>query len=109
MRGTRVLGNWDSYSFSVGQNMYAFRQQGRRWVLMPWDIDFVLGLGNGSTDGFSGGQDPVVNRMYDTPAFRRMLYRALLDAANGLGASIKRRDDMQKMDESNKAFAHYRW
>ena len=33
----------------------------------------------------------------------------LLDAANGLGASVKRRDDMQKMAESNKAFAHYRW
>jgi small subunit ribosomal protein S7 len=33
----------------------------------------------------------------------------LLDAANGLGASIKRRDDMQKMAESNRAFAHYRW
>ena len=33
----------------------------------------------------------------------------LMDAANGLGASIKRRDDMQKMAESNKAFAHYRW
>ncbi|MFZ9629139.1 MAG: 30S ribosomal protein S7, partial [Ilumatobacteraceae bacterium] len=33
----------------------------------------------------------------------------LLDAANGLGASIKKRDDMQKMAESNKAFAHYRW
>ena len=33
----------------------------------------------------------------------------LLDAGNGLGASIKRRDDMQKMAESNKAFAHYRW
>jgi len=33
----------------------------------------------------------------------------LLDAANGLGAAVKRRDDMQKMAESNKAFAHYRW
>jgi small subunit ribosomal protein S7 len=33
----------------------------------------------------------------------------ILDAANGLGASIKKRDDMQKMAESNKAFAHYRW
>ena len=32
-----------------------------------------------------------------------------LDAANGLGASVKKRDDMQKMAESNKAFAHYRW
>lgn len=33
----------------------------------------------------------------------------ILDASNGVGASIKRRDDMQKMAESNKAFAHYRW
>jgi small subunit ribosomal protein S7 len=33
----------------------------------------------------------------------------ILDAANGLGAAMKRRDDMQKMAESNKAFAHYRY
>jgi small subunit ribosomal protein S7 len=33
----------------------------------------------------------------------------IMDAANGVGASVKRRDDMQKMAESNKAFAHYRW
>jgi len=33
----------------------------------------------------------------------------LLDAANGAGAAVKRREDMHKMAESNKAFAHYRW
>ncbi len=33
----------------------------------------------------------------------------ILDASNGLGAAIKRKDDLQKMAESNKAFAHYRW
>ncbi|MGQ0825638.1 MAG: 30S ribosomal protein S7 [Actinomycetota bacterium] len=33
----------------------------------------------------------------------------LMDASNGIGAAIKRKDDMQKMAESNKAFAHYRW
>ena len=33
----------------------------------------------------------------------------LLDASNGIGAAIKRREDLQKMAESNKAFAHYRW
>ena len=37
------------------------------------------------------------------------LANELLDAANGLGASVKKRDDMQKMAESNTAFAHYRW
>jgi len=33
----------------------------------------------------------------------------LLDASNGLGAAMKRKEDLQKMAESNKAFAHYRW
>jgi small subunit ribosomal protein S7 len=33
----------------------------------------------------------------------------LMDAANGLGAAMKRRDDTQKMAESNRAFAHYRF
>ncbi len=37
------------------------------------------------------------------------LANELLDAGNGLGASVKRREDMHKMAESNKAFAHYRW
>jgi len=37
------------------------------------------------------------------------LANELMDAANGVGASIKRKDDLQKMAESNKAFAHYRW
>ena len=37
------------------------------------------------------------------------LANELLDAGNGLGAAMKKRDDMQKMAESNKAFAHYRW
>jgi small subunit ribosomal protein S7 len=37
------------------------------------------------------------------------LANELLDAANSVGASVKRREDMQKMAESNKAFAHYRW
>ncbi len=33
----------------------------------------------------------------------------LLDASNGVGASVKRKDDTHKMAEANKAFAHYRW
>ena len=37
------------------------------------------------------------------------LMNELLDACNGLGAAVKRREDTHKMAESNKAFAHYRW
>jgi small subunit ribosomal protein S7 len=37
------------------------------------------------------------------------LMNELLDASNGLGAAVKRREDTHKMAESNRAFAHYRW
>ena len=37
------------------------------------------------------------------------LANEILDASNGLGAAVKRREDTHKMAESNKAFAHYRW
>jgi small subunit ribosomal protein S7 len=47
------------------------------------------------------------NRRERTMAER--LAAELLDANNGIGSSVKRREDMHKMAESNKAFAHYRW
>jgi len=37
------------------------------------------------------------------------LANELLDASNSIGAAVKREEDMHKMAESNKAFAHYRW
>ena len=37
------------------------------------------------------------------------LANEILDASNGVGASMKRKEDLQKMAESNRAFAHYRW
>ena len=37
------------------------------------------------------------------------LSNEIRDAANGIGAAAKRREDLHKMAESNKAFAHYRW
>ena len=33
----------------------------------------------------------------------------IIDAANGVGGAVKKRDDIHKMAEANKAFAHYRW
>src|SRR5712672_1328498 len=37
------------------------------------------------------------------------LANELLDAANGKGAAIKKKEDVHRMAEANKAFAHYRW
>jgi small subunit ribosomal protein S7 len=47
------------------------------------------------------------NRRERTMAER--LAAELLDANNGIGSSVKRKEDMHKMAESNKAYAHYRW
>ena len=37
------------------------------------------------------------------------LVEEIMDAAGGQGSSVKRREDMHKMAEANRAFAHYRW
>jgi len=43
------------------------------------------------------------------PTMAARLANEILDAANRTGAAVKRREDVHKMAESNKAFAHYRW
>ncbi len=42
-------------------------------------------------------------------SFAERLSAELIDASNGAGASVKKRDDTHKMAEANKAFAHYRY
>ena len=85
----RIMGNWDAWTYNVGQNMYALKQPGYPWELIPWDIDFTFGLGDGSSaalgaGSFGGnGQDPIGNRMYDNVTFKRMLWRAYQDAVAG--------------------------
>jgi small subunit ribosomal protein S7 len=49
------------------------------------------------------------SRLRGEKTMEERLAGELLDAANGAGASVKKRDDMHKMAEANKAFAHYRW
>lgn len=45
----------------------------------------------------------------DARTMEQKLASELMDAANGVGASIKKKEDTHKMAEANKAFAHYRW
>lgn len=48
-------------------------------------------------------------RLRNEKAMEDKLANEIIDAANGTGASVKKRDDVHKMAEANKAFAHYRW
>lgn len=49
------------------------------------------------------------SRLRGEKTMEERLAAELMDAANGTGASVKKREDMHKMAEANKAFAHYRW
>ena len=55
--------------------------------------------------------DTVKERTDSDPVavLKRAVEHEILDASNGVGAAVKRREDLHKMAESNKAFAHYRW
>lgn len=49
------------------------------------------------------------SRLRGEKTMEMRLAREIMDAANNTGASVKKREDMHKMAEANKAFAHYRW
>ena len=48
-------------------------------------------------------------RLRNDKTMDEKLAKEILDAANGLGGACKKREEMHKMAEANKAFAHYRW
>ena len=48
-------------------------------------------------------------RARNEATMRQRLAGEIMDAYNGTGASVKKREDMHRMAEANKAFAHYRW
>ena len=49
------------------------------------------------------------SRQRGEKTMRERLANEIMDAMNGLGSSVKKREDTHKMAEANKAFAHYRW
>ena len=48
-------------------------------------------------------------RLRNGKTMAEKLANEIIDASNGVGASVKKREDTHKMAEANKAFAHYRW
>ena len=81
-----VVGNWDCWLDTGGQNLYIYKPQFGKWQALIWDINIDLGIGNYSdtptSDLFKVG-DPPVATLYSNPTFRRAYWRALKDAADG--------------------------
>ena len=48
-------------------------------------------------------------RLHKKKTMEERLAKEIMDAANGVGASVKKREDTHRMAEANKAFAHYQW
>ena len=49
------------------------------------------------------------SRLRNEKTMQDRLAAEIIDAANGSGASVKKREDAHKMADANKAYAHYRW
>jgi regulation of enolase protein 1 (concanavalin A-like superfamily) len=68
-----ICGSWDSYAYSRGKNMYAYKPGNQPWRLLMWDIELALGAqGDGPTTSIYTMFDQVLYRMITgTPAFHR--------------------------------------
>ncbi|PZP74555.1 MAG: hypothetical protein DI592_20360 [Stenotrophomonas maltophilia] len=81
-------------------------------VLSPMQNDdswyLLMARGAGPT-GYIGNQIYMFNATENPFVGSQYLMALWGQLGNGLGAAVKRREDMHKMAESNRAFAHYRW
>ena len=82
-----AVGDWDSYGYQRGKNNYFYYALPEgKWYLLPWDIDFTLGSGNGPTTNLfsvSGGEFPEVSQLLNYPKYRQMYLQAFADLVNG--------------------------
>jgi hypothetical protein len=80
-----MIGNWDSYGYERGKNMFAYKPTQGPWKLVLWDLDLVLGKqSRGTSDALfnTAGSEPVIARMYQHPPFVREFWRAMSELAN---------------------------
>ena len=82
-----TIGNWDSYGYRRGKNMYTYKPTEGPWELLLWDLDLVLGKGSDGTGQNlfdTGGEgDSLIAKMMATPPFRREYWCALKDLVEG--------------------------
>lgn len=95
----RIAGNWDTWGYTYGKNMYIYKPAHGPWYMTAWDIDFSFGLvGDGATTGLEvSTQDPLATKFRTQPAFRRAYWCAFQEAVDGpmLATNVNARiDDM---------------
>ncbi|NCC53000.1 MAG: hypothetical protein EOM20_17555, partial [Spartobacteria bacterium] len=83
-----LVGDWDSFGYDRGKNMYGFCPEGGKWILYPWDVDFCLGsYSSGSpTDDFfkvESGVMPRMDAMINHAPFKRYYRQWFYKAVTG--------------------------
>ena len=82
-----LCGDWDSYGYERGKNMFAYKSDNDGWKLLIWDIE--LGLGHSQSRPANDGiyrvpHDPIIAKWFTAvPAFQREYLCALLEGCNG--------------------------
>ena len=81
----RIAGNWDTWGYTFGKNMYIYKPTQGPWAMTAWDIDFSFGLvGDAATTGLEvSTQDPLCTKLRTHPAFRRSMWCAYREAVDG--------------------------
>jgi hypothetical protein len=81
----RIAGNWDTWGYTFGKNMYIYKPTQGPWAMTAWDIDFSFGLvGDPATTGLEvSTQDPLATKFRTHPAFRRAMWCAYREAVDG--------------------------
>ncbi len=81
----RIAGNWDTWGYTFGKNMYIYKPTQGPWSMTAWDIDFSFGLvGDPANTGLEvSTQDPLATKFRTQPAFRRAMWCAYRDAVDG--------------------------
>jgi len=101
----RIAGNWDTWGWSYGKNMYIYKPRASRWAMTPWDVDFSFGLGpgdpadsplftNSSRFDPNAPGDPLATKFRNNVKFRRAYWRAFSDAVNGPMAAAGARSEL---------------
>jgi len=78
-----ALGNFDTYSWIRGKNLYMYKPVFSGIQVMPWDIDYGLGMGRPANAPLFESNDPRVLAMWNTPEIARAYWRAFDEMTRG--------------------------
>ena len=79
-----AVGNWDSYGYQRGKNMYAYKPENGPWRLLLWDVQQIFNKGAHSTsESLFDINDSVMTKLLTHPPFAREYWGALNEMVDG--------------------------